>query len=446
LIAGAVTLLSLAWKKDFLGLATMAREFAGKVKLVFQGVYAIFSSLKDGRGELSAELAKKIEAAGLMGLVTDVSRAIYRVMNFFKGLASAFKTMVVPAFSRLGEAFRLLMAAIQPLFGHLSRLSGGLTSAAGKTDTAPWLAWGQVIGELAGTAVAFLVDSIGMAITVISALTDVFSVVNNVCSKFGTILGDLVFTVVNFHQTVFSTFTSIGDLISESLSGAIDSIANFSLIDAGLGLINGFADGIRAGAGQLIDTVSGVLGQIRAFLPFSDAQVGPLSNLTASGMAFISTFAAGIKARASELVDSVSGILGQIRGFLTSSDAKYGPLSDLTASGRAFPATYAKGITAGAPALITATENMLNGLNLAPPYFEMPGLGYGAGGLTGGALPGPSFQMQEAGPAASPFRSGFGSNQGGKTINFQIGKIELPKVEDADGFITALEDIVDQRL
>ena len=642
LIAGAVALLTLAWKKDFLGLATMARNFAGKVKLVFQGVYEIFSTLKDGKGELSAELAKKIEAAGLMGLVTDVSRAIYRVMNFFKGLASTFQTMVQPAFSRLGEAFRLLITAIQPLFGHLSRLSGGLTSAAGKTDTAPWLAWGQVIGDLAGTAVAFLVDSIGVAVTVISTLTDVFSVVNKVCSKFGTILGDLVFTVVNFHQTVFSTFASIGDLISESLSGAIDSIASFSLIDAGLGLMNGFAAGIQAGAGTLINTVSGILGQVRAFLPSSDAQVGPLNNLTASGMAFISTFAAGIKARATELISAVSGILGQVRGFLTSSDAKYGPLSDLTASGRAFPSTYAKGIHDGAPVLIATTERMLDGLNLAPPYFEMPDMnygdviapqvmapqfdwpnlefgagqplkvatpqidlpqfdlpelkfgagqplkvappqfdlpnfdmpnlgsgadlpmkptisqvdlsrfelpkfdlpkldfgpgislkvtppnfdlpqfdlpslnfgagfplevtppkfelpqfdlpnldlgtdfplkltppkfnlpqfelpkldfnsalpqlssalpsfaptlpGYGVDRLPGGALPEPSFQIQDGGQSSSPLRPKTERDQGGRTIHFHIGKIELPSVEDADGFIAALQDIVDQRI
>lgn len=112
----------------------------------------------------------------------------------------------------------------------------------------------------------------------------------------------------------------------------------------------------------------------------------------------------------------------------------------------ALPGTLARGVESGAPALLAATDNMLNSLNLAPPYFEMPGLGYGAGRLPGGSLPEPSFQMQEAGPLASPFRSGPGSNQGGKTIHFHIGKLELPNVEDADGFIAALENIVEQRV
>lgn len=446
LIAGAVALLSLAWKHDFLGLATMAREFAGKVKLVFQGVYAIFSTLKDGRGELSAELAKKIEAAGLMNLVTTVSRAVYRVMTFFKGLASTFKITVGPAFSRLGEAFRLLLTAIQPLFGHLARLGGSLTSVAGQTDTAPWLAWGQVIGDLAGTALGWFVDVVGMSVSVLTTMLGIVGWLNNGCSKFGAVLGDLIFTVVSFHQAIISAFVSIGSLISETLSGAIEAISNFNLIDAGMGLINGFTDGIRAGAGTLIDAVSGILGQVRAFLPFSDAQVGPLSNLSASGMAFIDTFAAGIKAKASALVDTVRGMLSSVRAFLPFSDAQVGPLSNLTASGRALPGTLARGVLNGALALMAATDNMLNGLNLAPPYFEMPGMNFGTSRLPGGHLPEPSFQMQDADPLASPFRAGSGSKQGGKTIHLHIGKIELPNVEDADGFIAALENIVEQRV
>ena len=446
LIVGAVSLLALAWKKDFMGIASTLTGFASKVKLVFQGVLEIFKTLQNGRGELSADWAEKIEAAGLMGLVTTVSRVVYRVMTFFKGLVSSIRAAVQPALSRLGDAFRLLISAVRPLFGHITKLAGGLSRAAGKTDTTPWLAWGQVIGDIAGGALRLAVDVIGMAVAVLTRMGQAVNWLSGLLGTLGGKLGDALFAAITFAIGVKDSVSDFASSISDGVGKAIDTIKNFSLIDAGMGLINGFADGIKAGAENLVSAVSGVLDRVRAYLPFSDAKTGPFSNLTDSGMAFISTFAAGIEKRAEALVAAVGGVLSKVRSYLPFSDAKMGPLSSLTASGMAIPGTLAEGVASGAPQLASAADNMFSHLNLAPPYYEMPKVPVGGAAFAGGRLPSPALNIQEGGASSSgPFRSRLGQPGGQRTINLHIGKIELPNVVDADGFVAGLEAIIDER-
>ncbi|MEA3458765.1 MAG: hypothetical protein U9R21_08835, partial [Candidatus Thermoplasmatota archaeon] len=52
--------------------------------------------------------------------------------------------------------------------------------------------------------------------------------------------------------------------------------------------------GIISGVSKTVDAVKGALGTVRSYLPFSDAKVGPLSDLTASGAALMTTFEKGM--------------------------------------------------------------------------------------------------------------------------------------------------------
>lgn len=73
--------------------------------------------------------------------------------------------------------------------------------------------------------------------------------------------------------------------------------------DAGKFLIDAFIQGMTFG---LLDTdkLTKVFSGIRDYLPFSDAKVGPLSDLTLSGQKFMQTFAAG--------AETQSGLMGSV--------------------------------------------------------------------------------------------------------------------------------------
>ena len=65
---------------------------------------------------MSADLAQKLEAAGLMGLVTTVFRVYYRVREFLRGLSDAF-----------AHAFGRIRAILEPAAHSLLVAFGSLT-------------------------------------------------------------------------------------------------------------------------------------------------------------------------------------------------------------------------------------------------------------------------------------------------------------------------------
>lgn len=84
------------------------------------------------------------------------------------------------------------------------------------------------------------------------------------------------------YNAIVGAFQSIPDLLSQFGS---------MFYNAGLGLINSFTSGIVNSAQSLYSSVAGVMDNVRAYLPFSPAKVGALSDLDTSGEAFFRTFA-----------------------------------------------------------------------------------------------------------------------------------------------------------
>jgi phage-related protein len=78
-----------------------------------------------------------------------------------------------------------------------------------------------------------------------------------------------------------------------------------SIIDgakqAGKDLINAFKEGIEDKIDGAVDAVKGGIDKIRKLMPGSDAETGPLSDLTAAGKALPGTLAVGIRANTDEL-------------------------------------------------------------------------------------------------------------------------------------------------
>lgn len=78
--------------------------------------------------------------------------------------------------------------------------------------------------------------------------------------------------------------------VKNKISGAINWFR-----DSGKKIMDTFTEGIKAGLSKPVEAVKAGLQNIRNMLPFSDAKVGPLSQLTLSGRKVMSTFTGGIQ-------------------------------------------------------------------------------------------------------------------------------------------------------
>ena len=172
-------LLYAAYRTNFGGMADYLHECWNKITLTVKGVLSVFQTLKDGSGEIRGELATQIKAAGLVGLVTTVSRVVYRIQAVFKGFSKALSN----AFARIDTVFVPVRLAVAELMQAVSSLFGLFTGNEVTSAASSWEAFGAALGEIAGgvleglaTGFAWLVDGVRLFVSVIGHLIDGVSV------------------------------------------------------------------------------------------------------------------------------------------------------------------------------------------------------------------------------------------------------------------------------
>ena len=168
-------LLYAAYRMNFGGMADYLHECWNKITLTVKGVLSVFQTLKDGSGAIRGELATQIKAAGLVGLVTTVSRIVYRIQAVFKGFSKALSA----AFARIDTVFVPVRLAVAELMQGVSSLFGLFTGNEVTSAASTWEAFGAALGEIAGgvleglaTAFAWLVDGIRLFASVVGYLID----------------------------------------------------------------------------------------------------------------------------------------------------------------------------------------------------------------------------------------------------------------------------------
>jgi hypothetical protein len=123
-----------------------------------------------------------------------------------------------------------------------------------------------------------------------------------------------VAAIIRYWQPIKGFFTnlwtSVKEVISNALSTALDFVISLParFMEAGRALLTALWEGMKSVAGSVVDWFSSTLETIRSYLPFSDAEVGPLSDLTRSGQAFVETWATGMQ----QATPSLMGILNSL--------------------------------------------------------------------------------------------------------------------------------------
>lgn len=446
-------LLYAAYRTNFGGMADYLEECWNKITLTVKGVLSVFQRLKDGSGEIRGELATQIKAVGLVGLVTTVSRVVYRIQAVFKGFSKA----LAKTFERIDVILVPVRLAVAEVMQALSGLFGTFTGNEVSSAVSSWEAFGVVLGDIAGgvleglaTAFAWLTDGVKLFVSVVSYAVDWISAL---CSGLFTLSGataaanssvdptswaalgkmlGVVFVTMLGVKTAFllwrgvmlavtvvtKTWTAAQWLLNAAMSanpiGLVIAavvalaaaagwiIANWSEVSAWWVV---FWDGIAAWVGEkwnvIIGTISGALDSIiNSITGFGASLMAGVTgvwngvleffsglNLFESGARLLSTFVDGIKSMASSVIESVSGVLASVREYLPFSDAHIGPLSQLTLSGARMMTTLAEGVASGKGGLLSSVSGALSdagnrirswwsGLDapaILPPTVSVPG-------------------------------------------------------------------------
>lgn len=567
-------LLYAAYRTNFGGMADYLHECWNKITLTVKGVLSVFQTLKDGSGEIRGELATQIKAAGLVGLVTTVSRVVYRIQAVFKGFSKALSN----AFARIDVIFVPVRLAVAELMQALSGLFGLFTGNEVTSAASSWEAFGAALGEIAGgvleglvTGFAWLVDGVRLFVSVIGHLIDGVSALcgwlldlggatneanaaadpfawSNLGKVLGYVLGLFVAwkaallavrgvmvavsaatkawaavqwvlnaamsanpiglvviaiagliaagawlvqnwdeiaawwndlwggiaawtvekwdaitgTITGAWDSIISGITGFGASILSGLQGVWDTVKNAisaawegyvalltafwggilsGLLDFGASVISGLQsvwDTVSGAAGAAWEGITGIISGAWAAIigglsGFGASLLSGLTeawnavleffgglNLFESGARLLSTFVDGIKSMASSVVESVAGVFATVREYLPFSDAHVGPLSQLTLSGARMMTTLAEGVTSAQGGLVSkvsgalsavggAIRNWWNGLGTpakdavpdlpkTPAAPELPA-------VPQGAVPNiPPLRMEAEIPAVPPLR------------------------------------------
>jgi phage-related protein len=375
----AVIALRKAWETNFGGIRDVVMGAWNNVSLAFQGIRALIGSLSGGTGQMSAELARKLQAAGLMKFVTTAFQVYYRVREFLSGLWQAFSS----AFGTIRAILEPVVRALMGAFGELGKALGSVFAAfelaATAADASSFKGFGQTLGTLLGIiaqvaayVIKFVVTPLTWVIRVVAAVVrGVVWLGKTVVTAFVTaapyvyrfslplrMLVQTLFTVGRIAQTVWRMLTgdiSVVDGLKAIGSAIFDFLATPFLwvrdvASATWSFLRSTVSGLgglfrSAGTALLsalqnlpvVGTITRVFGTIRSLI---SGQI----DFAGAGRRILITLAQGIWSAVGFPFEMLKRALVWLRRLLPFSDAPEGPLSSLTASGAAILRTIAQGM------------------------------------------------------------------------------------------------------
>lgn len=219
-------------------------------------------------------------STGIGALVVALAMGGMWIANNWDNLAAMFDGFGTAFMAALGPARPVIEGVVEAggrLFDWLASLVGHVDGAEGS-----FRSFGESVGRVVGAVVGWFVT---LPEKIVGAITGAAS---NVAAAFDQgIIQGMASILWNFHP---------GVLILRGLNEIVDTLTGFNLFESGSKMIGTLVDGVLSKAGELVGAVKGTLAEVRQYLPFSDAKVGPLSELTRSGAAIPATIGEGVAA------------------------------------------------------------------------------------------------------------------------------------------------------
>lgn len=274
---------------------------------LFQGLSgAIAGSLGQGLGSVAGQINATIGTmtASVKGGFNALGAGI---SGFVAGLSGAFLPIVTAIQGAFSSAAGIVSGTMQAITGLVSGFTGGILT------TIDGIAGG--ISSITG----------GIASAVGAALGQVINAVSGIIAKV---------------RQIPQAFLGIGHQILAS----INAIAS-QMFSAGANIIGQLIGGIQSKIGEATTAMSNAVGQMRNYLPFSPAKVGPLADL--DQIDFMGTVAQNITP--APLTSAIQTAMNAVQGVL-GSEVTMPPVAQVL-SAIAPTGTVAQQMTPGVPAI-----------------------------------------------------------------------------------------------
>lgn len=306
--------------------------------------------------------------APIVGLITGISGAFATLSGlaaaiggiglaapFVAGVAAALPFLAIVALVTGGAA--LIVTYWQPISAFFTGLWGGVVST---TNFALSALTGGVSSTLSALTPILQLGAIPFLLFANAAAFGVTKTVEVFTYMYGAIapiVGGFVGMIAAGTLEVWNNFLGLLTNINEGFVAPILGLAGTVYQGA-----YAIGAGIYQGVAQAAQPLFGFVGEISNYIGAS------LQNLAGAaygwGASIINQLTSGINASFQGLVGNLQAQLAHLRSFLPSSDAERGALSDLSSSGAKLWETFGAGMNAGLP---TATQAIAQGTSQLLP-------------------------------------------------------------------------------
>ncbi|SCY88225.1 phage tail tape measure protein, TP901 family, core region [Desulfoluna spongiiphila] len=373
-------------------------EFFKPLTLIVQGVISVFKSLSGTIGTIEGQLAKDVQAAGLVGVITTICRVIYRIKVAWETAWDAMVTTMAGVGSIFAPIIDTLAGAFRPLWKIITYVSRALFGAAESTSVSSWQTFGAIVGVVVGSAFQVLAWAVRLALT---PFTLCIKLVGWLLSAFvwlgegiGTAAGGIVEHVASIGNGIkwaFLNLTPLGWII-QGFNGVKNFLSNINLAEIGVKIMHSLASGIKRAVMMPFTIIKGGFSKIRNWFSSSDDKEGSLAKLTVPGSQMVETLSTGVRGATSVLGKGAAGAAVGVGLTLGTAMAD--------------PGQYTSGINS-LPAIATPYEQAAEGAS------------------------GPQHATE----------SGEARSQGSRVVIEHL-HVQLPDVSDADSFVQALQTLV----
>jgi hypothetical protein len=310
------------------GVIGIFSEIGSAISGVVQSIVATFSGIVSGVQEFIGAIT-----AGFTSAETSVTGFMERATAAIMGVVAWVAYVTAPLVELVawfGVQFGQIYALVADIFTRLVALILGK------------------IASLVAIIMPYLLAVVQAFTSVWNGLVSITSAIfNSIVNAITSALSYIASVVTTGLAVVTSVFTSVWDSLSGIASAAMSAVG--SAISTGLNMIVGYFTSLLQ---PIVAAVVSVFNEVKGAISAALAAIRGLIegiNFAALGRRLMQTLANGIKSGAMFPITAIKGVLSKVRAFLPGSDAEMGPLSDITASGQGMMVAMAAGIQQGTP-------------------------------------------------------------------------------------------------